>query len=223
MSTQIQVSRTQKRLLVAGLAAIMTTIGLSAVLCEAKKGKSETSNDSTQLKQDSKKRKSKDKKQKMSQIYEFHAKTLDGDDVSFEKYKGDVLLIVNTASECGFTPQYEGLEKLHKKYSQKGLKVLGFPCNQFGHQEPGDSTKIAAFCKKNFGVDFQMFEKIDVNGKDAHPLYKYLTSSAPGALGTEGIKWNFTKFLVDREGKVLKRYAPNVKPEDIASDIEKQL
>ncbi len=223
MNNQTQsVSRARIRLHTALLAALFTVIGFSAA-CEAKKTMSETPSDSTQLKQDSKKRKSKDKEQKMSQIYEFHATTLDGNDISFEKYKGDVLLIVNTASECGFTPQYEGLEKLHKQYSEKGLKVLGFPCNQFGHQEPGDSAKIATFCKKNYGVDFQMFEKVDVNGKDAHPLYKYLTSSAPGALGTEGIKWNFTKFLVDRKGKVLKRYAPNVKPEDIASDIEKQL
>ena len=116
-----------------------------------------------------------------------------------------------------------GLEELNKKYADKGLKVLGFPCNQFGHQEPGDSSQIGAFCQKNYGVDFQMFEKVDVNGKDAHPLYKYLTSSAPGILGTEAIKWNFTKFLVDRQGKVVKRYGSDVEPKDISSDIEKQL
>ncbi len=204
--------------------AVLTALSLGATnVCEAKKPHSETSSDSPKLKQDSKNSKSKDKAEKMTQIYEFHAKTLDGNDVSFDQYKGDVLLIVNTASECGFTPQYQGLEELHKKYGAKGLKVLGFPCNQFGHQEPGDSTQIATFCKKNFGVDFQMFEKVDVNGKNAHPLYKYLTSAAPGALGTEGIKWNFTKFLIDRKGNVLKRYAPNVKPEEIATDIEKQL
>lgn len=162
------------------------------------------------------------KKDKMS-IYDFKAKALDGKEIALNQYKGDVVLIVNTASECGFTPQYQGLEELHKKFSPKGLRVLGFPCNQFGGQEPGDSTKIANFCHKNYGVDFQMFEKVDVNGKDAHPLYKYLTGEAPGVLGSEGIKWNFTKFLVDRNGKVIKRFAPNVKPEDLSGDIEKLL
>lgn len=156
-------------------------------------------------------------------IYDFQAKALDGKEVSLDKYKGDVVLIVNTASKCGFTPQYQGLEELHQKYSSRGLKVLGFPCNQFGEQEPGDNHEIANFCQKNYGVDFQMFDKIDVNGPKAHPLYKYLTSSAPGVMGTEAIKWNFTKFLVDRQGNVLKRYAPNVEPKDIANDIEKQL
>ncbi len=162
------------------------------------------------------------KEQKMS-IYEFTAKALDGSDISMDKYKGDVMLIVNTASECGFTPQYKGLEELHKKYSDKGLRILGFPCNQFGGQEPGDNNHIATFCQRNYGVDFQMFDKIDVNGKNAHPLFKYLTNEAPGALGLDSVKWNFTKFLVSRDGKVLKRYAPTVKPEDIAGDIEKQL
>lgn len=156
-------------------------------------------------------------------IYDFQAKTLDGNDLSLGKYKGDVVLIVNTASECGFTPQYKGLEELNKKYAERGLHVLGFPCNQFGGQEPGDSSQIGAFCQKNYGVDFQMFEKVDVNGDKAHPLYKYLTKSAPGILGTEAIKWNFTKFLVDRHGKVVKRYGSDVEPKDIAADIEKQL
>lgn len=166
----------------------------------------------------------KGKKQIMSEsVYDFRAKSLDGQDIDLSSYKGDVMLIVNTASECGFTNQYKGLEELHEKYRDRGLKVLGFPCNQFGGQEPGDNHQIAAFCQKNFGVNFQMFEKIDVNGKNAHPLYRYLTSAAPGALGTKAIKWNFTKFLVDRQGKVLKRYAPTTKPEDLTADIEKQL
>lgn len=156
-------------------------------------------------------------------VYEFDAKSLDGKDINFGQYKGDVLLIVNTASQCGFTPQYAGLEDLHKKFAEKGLRVLGFPCNQFGAQEPGAAPEIGSFCQKNYGVDFQMFDKVEVNGKDAHPLYKYLTSSAPGVLGTENIKWNFTKFLVDRQGKVFKRYAPNVEPKDMSKDIEQLL
>lgn len=156
-------------------------------------------------------------------VYEFTAKSLDGKDINLEQYKGNVLLIVNTASQCGFTGQYEGLEKLHKEYAAKGLKVLGFPCNQFGAQEPGAAAEIGAFCQKNYGVDFQMFEKIDVNGSHAHPLYKYLTSSAPGVLGSENIKWNFTKFLVGRDGKVFKRYAPQVEPKDMCKDIEELL
>lgn len=156
-------------------------------------------------------------------VYDFKAKSLEGKDIDLSSYKGDVLLIVNTASECGFTNQYKGLEELHEKYKDRGLKVLGFPCNQFGGQEPGDSHQIASFCQKNYGVSFQMFEKIDVNGEHAHPLYKYLTKAAPGALGTKGIKWNFTKFLVDRQGNVLKRYAPTTKPEDLTADVEKQL
>lgn len=156
-------------------------------------------------------------------VYEFSAKSLDGKDIKLSEYKGDVLLVVNTASKCGFTNQYAGLEELHKQYASKGLKVLGFPCNQFGAQEPGAATEIGAFCQKNYGVDFQMFEKIDVNGDDAHPLYKYLTSTVPGVLGTEAIKWNFTKFLVDRNGKVVKRFAPNVEPKDLTADIESLL
>lgn len=156
-------------------------------------------------------------------VYEFNAKSLDGKDISLDQYKGEVLLIVNTASQCGFTPQYAGLEDLHKKFAEQGLRVLGFPCNQFGAQEPGAAPEIGSFCQKNYGVDFQMFDKVDVNGNDAHPLYKYLTSSAPGVLGTENIKWNFTKFLVDRQGKVFKRYAPNVEPKDMSKDIEQLL
>lgn len=156
-------------------------------------------------------------------VYEFHAKSLDGKDISLGDYKGKVLLIVNTASECGFTPQYKELEQLHEEMSGKGLRILGFPCNQFGHQEPGQSEDIAKFCEKNYGVKFQMFEKVDVNGDKAHPLYKYLTSSATGLLGSEAIKWNFTKFLVDKNGKVVKRYAPQVEPMSIKKDIEKEL
>jgi glutathione peroxidase len=160
---------------------------------------------------------------KVTSVYEFKAKSLDGKDIDLSTYKGDVLLIVNTASECGFTPQYEGLEALQKKFEGRGFKILGFPCNQFGHQEPGDSKTIGEFCHKNYGVTFQMFEKIDVNGKDAHPLYKYLTSAAPGVLGTEAIKWNFTKFLIDKNGAVVKRFAPSVVPAQITPEIETAL
>ncbi|HEY9774260.1 MAG TPA: glutathione peroxidase [Planktothrix sp.] len=159
----------------------------------------------------------------MSTIYDYKAEALSGETIDLSKYKGDVCLIVNTASECGFTPQYKGLEQLNKKYEAQGLRVLGFPCNQFGHQEPGDSHAIANFCEKNYGVTFQMFQKIDVNGKDAHPLYKYLTSTAPGVLGTEAIKWNFTKFLIDKSGAVAKRFAPSVSPDDIGPEIEQLL
>lgn len=159
----------------------------------------------------------------MSTVYEYTAKALDGSEIKLEQYKGNVMLIVNTASKCGFTSQFAGLEKLHKEYSNRGLSLLGFPCNQFGAQEPGDSTEIGAFCQKNYGVDFQMFDKIEVNGEHAHPLYKYLTDKVPGLLGLKDIKWNFTKFLVDRDGNVVKRYAPNVEPADISADIEKLL
>lgn len=167
--------------------------------------------------------KTQDASKQMNSIYLFSAQTLDGKEIKFDRYKDQVLLIVNTASQCGFTPQYKGLEELHKKYGEKGLVVLGFPCNQFGAQEPGSNQEIASFCQRNYGVDFQMFDKVDVNGANAHPLYKYLTSAAPGILQTEAIKWNFAKFLVDRNGKVINRYAPAVKPEDIAKDIEKLL
>lgn len=160
----------------------------------------------------------------MASIYSFSAEPLGGGEpVSLEQYAGKVLLIVNTASECGFTPQYAGLQKLHETYAARGLDVLGFPCNQFGKQEPGDAAQIGSFCEKNFGVTFPMFAKIDVNGANAHPLYRWLTDEAPGLLGIEAIKWNFTKFLVDRDGNVVKRYAPLTKPEAIEADIEKLL
>jgi len=156
----------------------------------------------------------------MSTLYTFSARTLGGAPVSLDRYRGKVLLIVNTASECGFTPQYAGLQQLYERFAARGFEVLGFPCNQFGKQEPGDAAQIGAFCEKNFFVTFPMFEKIDVKGPDAHPLYGYLTNEAPGLLGTKAIKWNFTKFLVDRNGNVVRRYAPKTKPEEIVGDIE---
>jgi glutathione peroxidase len=156
----------------------------------------------------------------MTSIYSFSARTLGGEEVSLERYKGKVLLIVNTASACGFTPQYAGLQTLYETYAARGLEVLGFPCNQFGRQEPGDATQIGSFCEKNYGVTFPMFDKIDVNGASAHPLYRYLSGEAPGVLGLEGIKWNFTKFLVKRDGTVVKRFAPVTKPESITDEIE---
>jgi len=157
-------------------------------------------------------------------IYSFSAEPLgESAPVSLEQYAGRVLLIVNTASECGFTPQYAGLQKLYDQYAARGLAVLGFPCNQFGKQEPGDAAQIGSFCEKNFGVTFPMFNKIDVKGANAHPLYHWLTGEARGFLGLAAIKWNFTKFLVDRNGNVVKRYAPSAKPETIALDIEKLL
>jgi glutathione peroxidase len=159
----------------------------------------------------------------MSQLYSFSARSLQGDDIPLERYRGKVLLIVNTASECGFTPQYAGLQALYERYAARGLEILGFPCNQFGKQEPGDAQQIGAFCVKNYQVTFPMFDKIDVNGAHAHPLYRYLTGEAPGVLGTEAIKWNFTKFLIDREGRPVKRYAPVTKPDAIEPDIEKLL
>jgi len=153
-------------------------------------------------------------------IYEFSATSIDGKSVSFDTYKGKVLLIVNTASQCGFTPQYKGLQALYDQYADQGLVILGFPCNQFGQQEPGNADQIQSFCETNFGVSFPLFQKIDVNGSNAHPLYQYLTKAVPGILGTEAIKWNFTKFLVDRSGKVIKRYPPTTKPEELAKDIQ---
>lgn len=156
-------------------------------------------------------------------LYDFTIKTSDGKDTTLSPYQGKVLLIVNVASKCGFTPQYEGLEKLNASYKDRGLMVLGFPCNQFGAQEPGTDSDIQSFCSMNYGVTFPVFSKVDVNGESAHPLYQYLKKEEPGVFGTEGIKWNFTKFLVSRDGKVIKRYAPTTKPEDIAKDIEAAL
>jgi glutathione peroxidase len=153
-------------------------------------------------------------------IYELSATSIDGKSVSFNTYKDKVLLIVNTASQCGFTPQYKGLQTLYDQYASQGLVVLGFPCNQFGQQEPGNLDQIQSFCETNFGVSFPLFQKIEVNGSNAHPLYQYLTKAARGIFGTEGIKWNFTKFLVDRSGKVVKRYPPTAKPEDLAKDVQ---
>ena len=153
-------------------------------------------------------------------IYQFEAQTLAGAPVSLETYRGQVLLIVNTASKCGFTPQYEGLEALHKRHKDFGFSVLGFPCNQFGAQEPGDPTEIANFCSLTYDVTFPMFAKIEVNGPKAHPLYVHLTSQKRGLLGSKGIKWNFTKFLIDREGRVVGRYGPTTKPEALASAVE---
>ncbi|KAG0194680.1 hypothetical protein DFQ28_007826 [Apophysomyces sp. BC1034] len=159
----------------------------------------------------------------MSRLYSFSARSLQGEDISLERYRGKVLLIVNTASECGFTPQYAGLQALYDRYAAHGLEILGFACNQFGKQEPGDAQRIGAFCEKNYQVKFPMFDKIDVNGPNAHPLYRYLTEETPGWLGIEAIKWNFTKFLIDRDGGIVKRYAPVTKPEAIERDIEKLL
>ena len=156
-------------------------------------------------------------------IYDFQVKTIKNESVNLEQYRGKTLLIVNTASKCGFTPQYAGLEDLHKKFTDRGLVVLGFPCNQFGQQEPGNEAEIAEFCSKNFSTTFPLFGKIDVNGPTTAPLYKYLKSEAPGLLGTEAVKWNFTKFLVDATGKVQKRYAPTETPEAIAKDLETKL
>jgi glutathione peroxidase len=156
-------------------------------------------------------------------VYSFTANKLDGTPVSLEAYKGKVLLIVNVASKCGFTPQYKGLEAVYREYKDKGVEVLGFPCNQFGKQEPGNAEEIASFCSLTYEVSFPMFEKVDVNGDKAHPLYKYLKGEKPGVLGTEGIKWNFTKFLVGKDGQVIKRYAPTDKPESITADIDKAL
>ena len=159
----------------------------------------------------------------MSNLHEFSAISLGGKPVRLDAFRGKVALVVNTASQCSFTPQYAGLESLQKAFHAKGFYVLGFPCNQFGKQEPGDAAEIGSFCQKNYGVSFPMFAKIDVNGSSAHPVYKWLTSSAPGVLGTKAIKWNFTKFLVGRDGQVIKRYGSWTKPQSIAADIEKLL
>ncbi|KQN24082.1 MULTISPECIES: glutathione peroxidase [unclassified Sphingomonas] len=159
----------------------------------------------------------------MTAITDFTVKAADGTPASLEAYRGKVLLIVNTASKCGFTPQYEGLEALHRDYAERGFEVLGFPCNQFGGQEPGDAAEIANFCSLTYDVTFPVFAKVDVNGGDADPLFERLKADAPGVLGSKAIKWNFTKFLVDREGRVVDRYAPTTKPADIRADIEKLL
>jgi glutathione peroxidase len=156
-------------------------------------------------------------------VYDFNAARLDGRDEKLSDYRGQVLLIVNTASACGFTPQYAGLETLYEKLHGEGLTILGFPCNQFGAQEPGSETEIGAFCQKNYGVTFPIFSKIEVNGANAHPLYKYLKDAKPGLLGTEAIKWNFTKFLVGKDGEPVARYAPNTKPDELEAPIRKLL
>ncbi len=157
-----------------------------------------------------------------SNFYDFTAKSLQGKEISMESYKGKTVLVVNTASKCGFTPQFEGLEKLYKKYKDKGLVILGFPCNQFANQEPGDEKSIAQGCVLNYGVTFPMFSKINVNGENAHPIYKYLKNELRGFLGKE-IKWNFTKFLIDKNGKPIKRFSPSTKPEEIDTYLEKLL
>ena len=159
----------------------------------------------------------------MSSINDFEAQQINAKDISLAEFKGKVMLIVNTASKCGFTPQFGGLEELHKAYTGKGLVVLGFPCNQFGSQDPGADGEIAEFCQVNYGVSFPMMGKIDVNGPAAHPLYKWLSSEAPGLLGSKSIKWNFTKFLVGKDGQVIRRYAPTDKPADLAKNVEAAL
>ena len=159
----------------------------------------------------------------MTAITDFHVKAANGSDVDLGEFAGKVLLVVNVASKCGFTPQYEGLEALHRKYADRGFEVLGFPCNQFGAQEPGNAEEIANFCSLTYDVTFPVLAKVDVNGGNAEPLYTYLKKEKPGLLGSQGIKWNFTKFLVDKAGKVVARYAPTDKPESLKGDIEKLL
>ena len=155
--------------------------------------------------------------------FDFKAEDITGSAVDLSKYQGQVLLIVNTASKCGFTPQYKGLEQVYEQFKDKGAVVLGFPCNQFGGQEPEAEAEIGAFCEKNFGVTFPLFAKVEVNGGGAHPLFQHLKKSAPGLLGTEAIKWNFTKFLIKKDGSVYKRYAPSTTPQEMVADIEKLL
>lgn len=156
----------------------------------------------------------------LPELYTIPLERLNGEPATLGEYAGRVLLMVNTASRCGFTPQYQGLEALFRRYGEQGLTVLGFPCNQFGAQEPGEGAEIGAFCAKNYGVSFPLFAKIQVNGPQAHPLYRALKAAAPGVLGSEAIKWNFTKFLVNRQGQVTQRYAPTTRPEELAGDIE---
>ena len=155
-----------------------------------------------------------------SKLYDIPVKRIDGTQTTMRDYEGQVLLVVNTASRCGFTPQYKGLEELHRRYKDRGLRVLGFPCNQFGHQEPGSEEEIKSFCDLNYDVGFDLFAKVDVNGDGAHPLFEHLKAEAPGLLGTKAIKWNFTKFLVGPDGKVLERFAPNTTPEELAPRVE---
>ena len=159
----------------------------------------------------------------MSTVYDFEAQTINGESVKLDQYRGQVLLIVNTASKCGFTPQFEGLEKLWQSHGPKGLAVLGFPCNQFGGQDPGANDEIASFCQLNYGVSFPMMAKVDVNGAQASPLYRWLCAEAPGLLGSKAIKWNFTKFLVGKDGQVIRRYAPQDTPAKLADDVEAAL
>ncbi len=159
----------------------------------------------------------------MTSVYDFEAQTITGQSVKLDQYKGKVVLIVNTASKCGFTPQFEGLEALWKACEAKGVVILGFPCNQFGSQDPGSNSEIASFCQLNYGVSFPMMAKVDVNGPAAHPLYKWLVKEAPGILGTKSIKWNFTKFLVGKDGQVIGRYAPTDKPAGLKADIDRAL
>jgi glutathione peroxidase len=156
----------------------------------------------------------------MTNAYDFSAKTIDGSERPLSDFRGKALLVVNVASKCGFTPQYTGLEALHRKFRDKGIEVLGFPCDQFGHQEPGNEEEIKNFCSLTYDVSFPMFAKVDVNGPNAHPLYKWMKEEKAGFLGTEGIKWNFTKFLIDRQGKVVRRYAPTDTPEKIEKELE---
>ena len=159
----------------------------------------------------------------MTTIYDFQAELLEGQPQDLSAYQGKVVLIVNTASQCGLTSQFEGLEQLYQDYQQQGLVILGFPCNQFAHQDPLSNAEIGGFCQRNYGVSFPMFAKVDVNGPSAHPLYQYLSTQAKGILGTQRIKWNFTKFLINQKGEVIKRYAPIIKPEKIAKDIQRLL
>jgi glutathione peroxidase len=159
----------------------------------------------------------------MTTAYDFEAAAIDGEPLPLARFRGQPLLIVNTASACGFTPQFAGLEDLHRRFGERGLVVLGFPCNQFGSQDPGSNAEIAAFCSGNYGVRFPMMAKIEVNGPQAHPLYQWLKAQAPGLLGTQAIKWNFTKFLVGRDGRVLRRYAPQDAPQKLAQDVEAAL
>jgi glutathione peroxidase len=159
------------------------------------------------------------KEQNMASIYDFEVQTIEGETITMEKYRGKVLLIVNVASKCAFTPQYEGLEKLYEKYEKQGLVILGFPCNQFDEQESGSNSEIASFCRLSYSINFPMLSKIEVNGENTHPLYRYLKSQKSGFLGSQSIKWNFTKFLVDREGNVIERFASMTKPLALESDI----